>query len=69
MEKLQRLMHALDDWESADDRANEAAAMLSGPAPLAREDVEGIRLLQRAAAQKLEALRLLVADEVEPSGF
>lgn len=62
-------MQVIDEWEAADNRANEAAAVLSGPAPLAQEDIEEIRALQQAAAQKLEALRLLVATEFESSGF
>lgn len=69
MKELEALTRALDEWEAADDRANEAAAALSSPARLPQDELEEIRALQEAAAEKLEALRLLVDGEFVPSGF
>lgn len=67
--ELKALIAAIDEWEAADDQANEAAAALSSPAPLTRVEREELRVLQETAAQKLEALRKLVATDFEPSGF
>ena len=69
MKNLEDLIRALDAWEAADDRANEAAAALSSPVPLAREMLEELRALQRLAAQKLEAVRNVLAADFQPSGF
>lgn len=63
MDEIQDLLRALDEWEAADDRANEAAAAISHPASLSDAEFRELRTLQIVAAQKLEAVRRAVATE------
>lgn len=63
MNELRKLRDLLDEWERADDLANEAAATLSRPAGLHAGELDRLRALQRDAAHKLAAVRKAVAEE------
>lgn len=62
MSELSRLLDLLDQWERADDLANEAAAVLSQPAKLTADEFDRLRALQRDAARKLAAVRDAVTE-------
>lgn len=64
---IRNLIQALDEWEAADDAANEAAAALSSPTPLSPDELREMRELQRIAAEKLEAVRRLIEDDSRSS--
>lgn len=66
MSELRQLLDLLDQWERADDLANEAAAVLGHTAKLDADEFERLRALQRDAARKLAAVRDAVM-EVESS--
>lgn len=63
MNELRNLLDLLDEWERADDLANEAAATLSRPAELHAGELSRLRALQKDAAHKLAAVRKAVMDE------
>lgn len=63
MNELRKLLDLLDEWERADDLANEAAATLSRPAELSAGELDRLRALQRDAAHKLAAVGKAVMDE------
>lgn len=69
MENIQDLLRALEEWEAADDRANEAAAALTRPGPLGEDALKVLRTLEQAAAEKLELVRRSLALDFEPSVF
>lgn len=63
MTELAELIRAYDEWEAADDRANQAAAALSRPTPLSAQELEEVRKFQRAAAAKFEYVRRAVVSD------
>lgn len=56
MNELRMLLELLDEWERAEDVANEAAAILARPARLQSSELDRLRSLQRDAARKLAAV-------------
>lgn len=63
MSEVRKLLDLLDEWERADDLANEAAATLSRPAELSAGELDRLRALQRDAAHKLAAVGKAVMVE------
>lgn len=71
MKDLEALSRALDEWATAEDRANEAAAALSHRAALGKGEgkLADVRALQRLAAEHLEAVRKLLAADSHSNEF
>lgn len=63
--EIEKLIRALDEWEVADDRANEATAAVGRSGALNAEKFEELRALERVATQKLEQVRSALAGEIE----
>lgn len=63
MTELEELIRAYDEWEAADDRANQAAAALRRATPLSPQELDEVRRFQRAAAEKFEHVRRAVATD------
>lgn len=63
MSELRHLLDLLDQWERADDLANEAAAVLGHPAKLSADEFDRLRALQRDASRKLAAVSDAVIED------
>lgn len=62
MSELRQLLDLLDQWERADDLANEAAEVLGHSARLDATELDRLRTLQKDAAHKLAAVRDAVME-------